>query len=381
MTTPTPAAAAEHYLDNAATTRPCEEAVEAALEQMRHFGNPSSGHRPGLAAERALKLARRRVADALHTAPEQITFTGSGTEASNMALSGLADRRRGNRIVSTDAEHPAVLNTLRQLEQQGFELVLLPTLGGLPDLEQAERLIDQNTALVAAMMVNNETGAIFPVVELGRMARAAGARYHIDAVQAFGKLPFDPKALGCDTLAVSAHKVGGLKGVGALWRAEKLHLPPLIHGGGQEGNLRSGTENMPGIAAFGAAVESLPRRYSAARVAALSAEALRRLEALGCVANRPPQAVPDILNISAPGYRAEPMLTALSERGVYLSAGSACSARSKRHSGVLAAMGLAEHLLASALRVSFGAESTEADVEALVRGIESCMAVLVREKF
>lgn len=376
----TPALEAGHYLDNAATTKPCAEAVEAALDMMRRYGNPSSSHRLGLAAEQALRLARRQVAEALHSAPEQVTFTGSGTEASNLALLGLADRRRGGRIVATDAEHPAVRNTLLHLERQGFELVLLSTAGGCPDLEQAARAIDQNTALVTAMMVNNETGAIFPVAELGRMAQQAGARFHIDAVQGFGKLPFDPKAVHCDTLAVSAHKIGGLKGVGALWRAERLHLPPQIHGGGQEGNLRSGTENMPGIAAFGAAVVSHAGHYDPARIKALSDLAAQRLQALGCVLNRPPQAVPDILNISVPGHRAEPVLTALSRRGVYLSAGSACSAKSKRHSSVLAAMGLKEELLASALRISFGVDSTEADVDALVEGVNFCMDTLVREE-
>ncbi|NLT58795.1 MAG: cysteine desulfurase [Clostridiales bacterium] len=371
----------EHYLDNAATTRPCAAAVAAMQDMAVHsYGNPSSLHRRGFEAEQRLKLARRQVADGLRCNPEDLVFTGSGTEAINTALLSLADRRRGDRIVSTDAEHPAVLETLRHLAQQGFSLTLLPTVGGCPDLAEAERAITDGVALVSMMLVNNETGARFPAAEVGALARRAGARYHVDAVQGFGKLPFSPGELGCDALSVSAHKIGGLKGTGALWVKEPRRLKPLIRGGGQEGGLRSGTENMPGIAAFGAAVQDHFARWDLQKTEALYDRACAGLLEQGCVLNRPPERLPTILNFSVPGLRAEPMLNLLSERGVYVSAGSACSARQKKHSPVLLAMGLEERLLEGALRVSFGIDNDMEDVEALLEGIAHCRRTLVNTR-
>ncbi|MBQ6000475.1 MAG: cysteine desulfurase [Clostridia bacterium] len=370
-----------HYLDNAATTRPSEAACEALMRcATTAYGNPSSLHALGFEAERELRAARESVAAVLHTAPERIVFTGSGTEATNQALFGLADRRRGSKLVTTDAEHPCVLETLRAIaKQRGFTLCLLHTAGGAPSLEEAAAVIDGDTALVAMMLVNNETGAIFPAREVGELAAAAGAYYHVDAVQAFGKLPFSPEGLRCHTLAVSGHKVGGVKGVGALWVASDLRIPPLIYGGGQERGLRSGTEGMPAIAAFGAAARDYAARYSAENISALREEAVRGLEALGCVVHQPPVVCPCILNFSVPGYRSEPMLHLLSERGVYLSSGSACSSHKKSYSHVLMAMGLPERELQSALRVSFSPDSTREDVAALLEGIKACMQTLVRE--
>ena len=257
-----------HYLDNAATTRPSEAAVAALMRSATVcYGNPSSLH-----------------------------------------------------------AHPAVLETLRAVAQRGdFTLHLLSTAGGAPSLDEAAALIDNDTALVAMMLVNNETGAIFPVREVGALVQKTRARFHVDAVQAFGKLPFASEGLLCHSLAVSAHKIGGVKGVGALWLAKGLSPSPVIYGGGQEHGLRSGTEPMPAIAAFGAAAGEYAARYAAAGIPALREAAVKGLLELGCVINQPPVVCPSILNFSVPGLRAEPMLHLLSERGVYLSSGSACS--------------------------------------------------------
>lgn len=370
-----------HYLDNAATTRPSEAAVAALMRSATVcYGNPSSLHALGFEAERELREARRSVAKALGTQPERIVFTGSGTEASNLALFGLADRRRGSKLITTDAEHPAVLETLRAVAQRGgFTLHLLSTAGGAPSLDEAAALIDNDTALVAMMLVNNETGAIFPVREVGALVQKTRARFHVDAVQAFGKLPFAPEGLLCHSLAVSAHKIGGVKGVGALWLAKGLPPSPVIYGGGQEHGLRSGTEPMPAIAAFGAAAGEYAARYAAAGIPALREAAVKGLLELGCVINQPPVACPSILNFSVPGLRAEPMLHLLSERGVYLSSGSACSSHKKGASHVLTAMGLPEPLLRGALRVSFGPDNTMQDVQALLEGIAACQTTLARE--
>ena len=231
------------------------------------------------------------------------------------------------------------------------------------------------------MLVNNETGAIFPVREVGALVQKTRARFHVDAVQGFGKLPFTPEGLLCHSLAISAHKVGGVKGVGALWLAKGVSPAPVIYGGGQERGLRSGTEPMPAIAAFGAAAKDYLARYSHSNVSALRKTAVEGLEALGCVINEPPRPCPAILNFSVPGLRAEPMLHLLSERGVYLSSGSACSAHKKSASHVLIAMGLPDALLRSALRVSFSPESTMEDVAALLEGIKACQTTLAREDF
>ncbi len=364
-----------HYLDNSATTK----VYEAARQRMNYlmeecFGNPSSVHQAGITAAAELRRARQSVAAGLGCEPESVIFTSGGTEADNMAIFGLADRHLGAKIVTTDAEHPAVLESVRELGRRGFEPVFLPTMGGAPDMEQVARAIDSNTALVVMMLVNNETGAIFPVDKTAAHIHAhSKAKFHIDAVQAFGRVPFSAKTLMCDTLAVSSHKIGGPKGVGALYIAPGIHLTRTVFGGGQEGGIRSGTENMPGIAGFGAAVEETFRDGAARRAAirALRDYAAAGLEKAGAVINNPPRPAPHILNFSVAGHKAEPTLNRLSELGICVSAGSACSAGKKRHSHVLAAMGLSEALLDSALRCSMCLETTKEDIDALIAAVAS----------
>lgn len=364
-----------HYLDNSATTKVYEAARQRMDTMMEEcFGNPSSVHQAGVAAAAELRRARQSVAAGLGCAPESVIFTSGGTEADNMAIFGLADRHLGSKIVTTDAEHPAVLESVRELGRRGFEVVFLPTFGGAPDMAEAAKVIDDDTALVVMMLVNNETGAIFPVDKVGAHIRAhSKAKFHIDAVQAFGRVPFSPKMLSCDTLAVSSHKIGGPKGVGALYIAPGVHLTRTVFGGGQEGGIRSGTENMPGIVGFGAAVEETFRDGTPRRTAIRSLRdyAAAQLQKAGAVINNPPRPAPHILNFSVPGFKAEPTLNRLSELGICVSAGSACSAGKKRHSHVLTAMGLPEALLDSALRCSMCLETTKDDIDALVAAVAS----------
>ena len=364
-----------HYLDNSATTKVYRAASQKMLQMAEEcFGNPSSLHGAGLAAEKELIKARESVAFGLGCKSENIIFTSGGTEADNIGIFGLADIHKGRKIVTTDAEHPAVLEAVKELGKKGFETVFLPTMGGAPDMDTAAKVIDKDTALVTMMLVNNETGAIFPVDKIAARIKAnSNAKFHIDAVQAFGRVPFSAKTLGCDTLAVSAHKVGGPKGVGALYVADKVRLSQTVFGGGQEGNVRSGTENMPGIAAFGVAVDETFKDGDVRRtsLAALRVYAVERLTAVGAVINEPPRAAPHIISFSILGQKAQPTLNKLSELGVYISTGSACSSKKSRHSHVLTAMGLKENRLDSALRCSMCLETSKDDIDALIFALSS----------
>ena len=254
----------QHYLDNSATTKPCEQAVAAALNAMTaDFGNPSSLHGLGLAAENLVATAREQLADRLGADVREVYFTSGGSEGNNTALFGAAHARRrlGRHIIATAVEHDSVLMPLKQLEQQEFEVTYLaPGPDGNLQPEQFKNALRPDTILVTCMAVNNETGAVFPVTRLREVLQAAGSKalLHTDCVQAFGKLPVDALDWGVDLLTASAHKVHGLKGCGLLYIKRGLNLPPLIYGGGQESGLRSGTEAVPNISAFGAAVKALP---------------------------------------------------------------------------------------------------------------------------
>ena len=375
----------EIYLDNSATTKVCEEAAKTAFSLMTEtYGNPSSLHKMGFEAERALRLAREQVAKVLSAQPEEIIFTSGGTEADNLALFGAAHARkkRGNRIVSTVIEHPAVLNTLHALEEEGFEvLYLTPDKEGHISPEQVFEAVTPDTILVSMMAVNNEVGTILPI-EAAHMAiesSGAPALLHVDAVQAFGKLPISPKHLGIDLLSISAHKIHGPKGVGALYLKKGITIRPHTFGGGQERNLRPGTEAMPLIGAFGTACSVLPSplvsRKKAQALSDLLFETLAPVP--GVVRNSPSDALPFVCNLSILGIRAETMLHFLSSKNIYVSSGSACSKGKK--SPVLSAMKLSSERIDSALRVSFSRYNTEEDVlafcEAVQEGIRSLQHV------
>jgi len=378
---------AEIYFDNSSTTRVCREAAEKVMEVMtEEYGNPSSLHTKGFRAEQEMSAARESVAQALGAEPGEITFTSGGTESNNIALFGAARarRKRGRRIVTTAIEHPSVLNTVARLEQEGFEVIRLqPDGAGKIAPEQFREAVTPDTILVSVMRVNNEVGSIQPVEAAADAIEAAKAPalLHVDAVQAFGKLRLRPRRMRADLMSVSGHKIHAPKGVGALYIRSGVHIEPLTYGGGQERDMRPGTESVPLIAGLGAAVRALPEpEAELARMRELNGFLRRELSKIpGVCFNSPDDALPYILNLSAGGVRAETMLHFLSEKGIYVSSGSACS--KGRESYVLRAMGLPKDRIGSALRLSFSRFNTKEEAETFVRALKNGLASLVKRPF
>ena len=376
----------EIYLDNSATTRVCEKSAEKVLELMTQcYGNPSSLHKKGLEAQREVAHARQAVAVSLGAQPREIIFTSGGTEANNLAVLGgaAAGRRRGKRIVTTAIEHPSVLEPMRQLEKEGFEVVFLtPDADGRVPEEAVLKAVTGDTILISVMAVNNELGSIQPIEVLKKAVKRAGAPalVHVDGVQAYGKLPLRPEKLGIDLLTVSGHKIHGPKGVGALYVSKNARILPRTFGGGQERELRPGTEAAPLIAGLGAAVEELPDwRQAYSRMAKLRDYTLQKLSGLeGVEVNSPVEGLPYLLNFSALGIRSETMLHFLAQRGIYVSSGSACAKGKQSH--VLKAAGLPDSRISSAIRVSFSRENTERDADALAEGVREGLACLARAR-
>ena len=372
------------YFDNSATTKVSEEAAQAAYAVMReNYGNPSSLHGKGLAALQLLSSARQTLARALNAAEREIVFTSGGSEANNMAILGAAEinARRGGRILLSAAEHPSLLEPAKYLAAKGFDVQYIPVdAHGLVDLNVLENLLDPDIIFVGAHQVNNETGAVQVLTEIGALLRkkAPRAHYHIDGVQGLGKLPVMLKSWQADSFAISGHKIHAPKGIGALWLKEGRRLPPLIRGGGQEGDLRSGTENMPGIAALAVAVEAAVSRRADAAARMLNIKLTLANELLAIedtTLNGPPPeiAAPHILNISFLGVKSEVLLHYLEREGVYVSAGSACSARKTAASHVLLAMGLTRERLDSAIRFSFSALNAPDEIEPAARAVRQAV--------
>ena len=376
----------EIYLDNSATTRVCEKSAEKVLELMTQcYGNPSSLHKKGLEAQREVAHARQAVAVSLSAQPREIIFTSGGTEANNLAVLGgaAAGRRRGKRIVTTAIEHPSVLEPMRQLEKEGFEVVFLtPDADGRVPEEAVLKAVTGDTILISVMAVNNELGSIQPIEVLKKAVKRAGAPalVHVDGVQAYGKLPLRPEKLGIDLLTVSGHKIHGPKGVGALYVSKNARILPRTFGGGQERELRPGTEAAPLIAGLGAAVEELPDwRQAYSRMEKLRDYTLQKLSGLeGVEVNSPVEGLPYLLNFSALGIRSETMLHFLAQRGIYVSSGSACAKGKQSH--VLKAAGLPDSRISSAIRVSFSRESTKRDADTLAEGVREGLACLARAR-
>ena len=375
------------YLDNAATTRVCPQAAQAALEAMtEQYGNPSSRYPLGREAARRLKEQRGQVAAALGCAPEEIFFTSCGTEGDNWAIRGAVElgRRKGKHIITTAFEHAAVLEPCKALEREGYEVTWLrPDRTGHISIEDLTAALRPDTVLVSMMLVNNELGTIQPVAEAARAIRAAGspALLHTDAVQAFLKIPFTPKALGVDLLTISGHKVRAPKGVGALYIRRGLRFPPLMLGGGQEEGMRPGTEATAQTAAFAAAcaVGKAEMNSYTIRMKELKEYALDSL--LGAIPELKRVGegeAPHILCLTLPGYKSEVLVRVLGDMGVCVSAGSAC--HRGRPSHVFAAMGLPKNEMDGAFRVSFSPDSTREDVdglrEALVKARDSLFTTL-----
>lgn len=374
----------EVYFDNSSTTKVCREAADKVMEMMtENYGNPSSLHTMGFRAEQELTAARGKIADLLSARPEEIYFTSGGTESNNLALFGAARARqkRGNRIVTTMMEHPSVLNTMKELEKEGFEVVYLqPDIVGRIQPEQLFEAVTPDTVLVSMMCVNNEVGSILPLeaVPAAIEAAKAPALFHVDAVQAFGKLPLKPNKLKIDLMSASAHKIHGPKGIGMLYVKKGVHIVPRSFGGGQEKNLRPGTESAPLIAGFGAAVGALPNpvtKYQAiAELAAYCRAELIKID--GAVLNSPEDALPYIVNFSNGGVRAETMLHYLADKEIYVSSGSACSRGKASH--VLTAMGLPRERINSSLRLSFSRDTTKDEIDRFIGALKSGLTELTK---
>lgn len=375
----------EIYLDNSATTKPCPEAVTAVNDMLlQYWGNPSSTHAKGNEAALRIREARRSVASAVSAAPEEVFFTSGGTEANNIAVFGAAakNRRNGRRIVTTAIEHSSVLDSVAELEKQGFEIIrLTPDTHGHISQEQIAEAVNAETILVTMMMVNNEVGSILPVEAAVRAARrnAPRAIVHCDCVQAFGKIPINVRKLGADMITVSAHKIHAPKGVGALYKRKGLNIPSLTHGGHQEDSFRPGTEAAPLIAGFGAAVAiacdkaGMSDRYQ--KVKALRDYTVGRLREIGgIVINSPEDALPYIINFSTCRVKAETMLNFLSDRGIYVSGGSACAKGEPSH--VIKVLQLSRDAADSAIRVSFCSANTCRDADLLADAVAEGIATL-----
>lgn len=384
----------EIYLDNSATTPLSEAARQAILNTVCQYGNPSSLHRKGQEAEQVIRLAREQILLGLGLRPRQtngtLVFTSCGTEATALALMGTAhakQRRGANRILTTDSEHPSVSRVMERLEQEGFEIVRIPTRGGVLDMDALRGALDKPVFLASFMLVNNETGAHYEVEQAFRTikGRYPEAITHCDAVQGFMKVAFTPATLGADLITLSGHKVHAPKGIGALYIAAPLlktkRIVPFLVGGGQEGGMRSGTENVLGIAAFGAAVEDLRLRKAerTAHMDELYRYAAEHLAALGLRLNRPMgRTAHHILNITLPDIKSETMLHALSADGIYVSSDSACSSHSHHPSESLLAFGLTPHEADCSLRISLSDDNRTEDVDALCASLERNLEKLVR---
>ncbi len=377
----------EAYLDNSATTRVSDGVKDIVVKTMTEaFGNPSSLHMKGVEAEGYVKNASKIIAEALKVKEKEIIFTSGGTESNNMALIGMAEanKRQGMHIITSSVEHPSVSAVMKRLEEQGFRVTYLKVdKRGLVDIEELKAAMTEETILVSVMYVNNEMGAVEPIEEIGRAVKEKNpiALFHVDGVQAFGKYRIYPKRLNIDALSVSGHKLHGPKGIGFLYVSEKAKIKPVILGGGQQRGMRSGTDNVPGIAGLGQAVKEAYTDFEE-KVKKLTelkdyfSDRIGSLENVTINSGRGEESAPHIVSVTFNGVRSEVMLHALEERGIYVSAGSACSSNKKNVSPVLKAMGLKEEAIASTLRFSFCDTTSREELDYAVAAINELLPKL-----
>ncbi len=374
----------EHYLDNSATTKVSKAAAEKALELMcENYGNASSLHSLGIKAEAELENARRKIAKVLGCESDEIYFTSGGTESNNTAIFGAvkALKRRGNKIVTTSVEHSSVLEAMNELENQGFEVIYLsPDENGIITAEKIKDAVDNKTILVSIMTANNETGSINDISKIQKIVanNNSPALIHTDAVQAFGKINIKAKKTGVDLITISAHKIHGPKGIGALYIKKGKRITPMHFGGEQEKKVRPGTEALPLIGAFGVAVSELEIEKNYEKVSAINSYAKIKLSEIKEVSfNSKDNALPYIMNISVKGIRSETMLHYLAQNEIYVSSGSACSKGKPSH--VLKAMGIDKDTADSSIRISFSKFNTKEDIDILAKYIRQGLETLVKK--
>lgn len=379
----------ECYFDNSASTRVLDSVKDIVVKTMTEdYANAAAKHRKGMEAEQYIREARKIIAGTLKAAEKEILFTSGGSESNNMALIGtaLANQRAGRHIISTAVEHPSVYNPLTYLEELGFEITFLPVdHNGHISLQQLEESIRPDTILVSVMYVNNEVGAVEPIEEISRIIKAQNPSviFHVDAIQAYGKYVIRPKKQGIDLLSVSGHKIHGPKGVGFLYIRSGVKIKPLIYGGGQQNNLRSGTENVPGAAGLGVAAKEMYTNHEEKirRLTELKdymTDRLGEIEGTSINSKKGAESAPQIVSVSFEGVRSEVLLHALEDKGIYVSSGSACSSHHPGISGTLKGIGVAQKYLDATIRISFGIFNTKEEIDYCIDTLKELLPVLRR---
>lgn len=379
----------EAYFDNSATTKVLDSVKDIVIKTMTEdYGNPSAKHLKGVEAERYIRQAREDIAKTLKVKEKEILFTSGGSESNNMALIGtaLANKRTGNHIITTNIEHPSVYNTLSYVESLGFEVTYLKVdENGHISLEELKEAVGPETILVSVMYVNNEVGAVEPVEEISKIIKAKNPNtiFHVDAIQGYGKFRIYPKRQGIDLLSVSGHKIHGPKGVGFLYIDEKIKVKPLIYGGGQQKGMRSGTENVPGVAGLGVAAREAYTNFDEKMDALYGLkdymiDRIGEIEGTHVNSSKGHDSAPQIVSVSFEGIKSEVLLHALEDKGIYVSSGSACSSNHPAVSGTLRGIGVKQELLDSTLRFSFCVENTKEEVDYCIDALKELLPVLRR---
>ncbi len=381
----------ESYLDNAATTKVYDSVKEVMIKTLcEDYGNPSSMHQKGFDAERYMIESRKVIAESLKATPKEIVFTSGGTEANNLALIGaaIARKRSGNHIITTKIEHPSVYNPIFTLEEMGYRITYIDVDSyGKIDMDQLAEVIDSETILVSIMYVNNEIGSVQNIAQIGQLIKEKNKNtlFHVDAIQAYGKYKIYPKRMNIDLLSVSGHKIHGPKGIGFLYIRDKILIKPIVFGGGQQKGIRSGTENVPGIAGLGEAVKEIYKDhdYKIKRLYELKTRLIKGLSKIEDVIVNGiredgdySDTAPHIISASFPGIRSEVLLHTLEEKGIYISSGSACSTNNPQISGTLKAIGVKQNSLDSTIRFSLSMETTLEEIEYTLISLQEVVPIL-----
>lgn len=376
----------EIYLDNSATTKPFDDVIEYVAKVSREFyGNPSSLHTKGIESENLVKKARTQIAEALKVESKDIFFTSGGTESNNLAILGYlkANPRAGKHVITSEIEHPSVLEVYKQLAQEGYKVDYIPVdSNGIIRLDVLKDVVSNETSIISIIHTNNETGSIQPVEEICNLRKklCPNAVIHVDAVQAFGKTVINPTTCNVDLMSFSSHKIHGPKGIGGLYIRKGLRLRPVLLGGGQEATLRSGTENVPGICGFGLASEKIFSNFldNYTKTVELRDHFVKRIKETfeDAVVNSPENASPYIINVSFPNLKSEVLLHHLEQKNIFVSTGSACSSRKTHHSHVLKAMGVSPKYIDGAIRFSLSHANTKCELDETIEALKEIIPII-----